>query len=123
MKQALLFCLLILSKQFYAQHQPNSVVDNTYELKQRTNDSENITSLSFKTNSTGEITTIMLFMGKKITKKNPFTYSINKSVLTYTYTIDGDVYNENIDILNDQLISRDYVGFGDKKLIYRKVVG
>jgi hypothetical protein len=105
----------------FAQDYTNILIGNKYESKNLTNDVDCTTTLYFKSNVNGEITTTMTIMGKRITKKNPFTYSVKKSILTYKYSIDGEVWNEKFDILQDKLISRDYVGIGDKKLIYRKV--
>lgn len=121
MKNIFLFSFLLLTHYMFAQDYTNILIGNKYELKKLTNDVDCTTTLYFKSNVNGEITTTMTIMGKRITKKNPFTYSVKKSILTYKYSIDGEVWNEKFDILQDKLISRDYVGIGDKKLIYRKV--
>jgi len=121
MKNILLFNLLLLSQHLFAQNYTNSLIGSKYELKQLTNDLESITTLYFKSNVSGEITTSMAIMGKRIIKKNPFTYSVNKSILTYKYTIDGEIWNEKFDIFENKIISRDYTGIGNKKIIYLKI--
>jgi hypothetical protein len=60
-------------------------------------------------------------MGKTTTKKYPFTYTLSKSILTYTYTIEGERYKESFDVTETSLISRDYTAVGGSKIIYKKL--
>jgi hypothetical protein len=101
--------------------QGNTVIGKSFQNKVSSKDSQNTTTLNFKTSTTGEITASMVFMGKTTTKKYPFTYTLSKSILTYTYTIEGERYKESFDVTETSLISRDYTAVGGSKIIYKKL--